>query len=215
MGYKQTVCRLRGEGVKIKVLVRNDYAGSAVPKFYFKVQEKREHWDWYPSFNYSSGGLADNKKNPTLMLHEGSCFTQIHGLNKTVLPKTIEFSTNPDVTTTRLRELLLPKLMVGSTTVEQTSKHAHTGDGKVFYLPRIDGDNIFSAKTNRPSGASKKATFFKGGLYVPNLKPTCGGNAKGAPCHYSFNAQFPTDPQDTSILNFQCHIPKEGGTRKK
>ena len=215
-GYKQTTCRMRGEGVKIKVLARNDYVGSATPKFYFKTAEKRQYWDWYPSLNYSSGGYADNKVNPTLLLHEASCGTNIHGINKTVLPKLVEVEPTPDATISRLRETLLPAMIEGKHSDNaQYARHAHTGDGKVFFLPRVNaGSNIYSAKSDRPSDAGPKATFFDGGLYVPKLKPTCGGNAKGAPCWSSFNAQFPTDPHDTSLLDFQCHIPKEGGSRK-
>ena len=74
-------------------------------------------------------------------------------------------------------------------------------------------DNIYSAKSDRPSDAGPKATFFDGGLYVPKLNLR-GGNAKGAPCWSSFNAQFPTDPHDTSLLDFNATFQKKADREK-
>ena len=44
---------------------------------------------------------------------------------------------------------------------------------------------------------------FDGGLYMPTQKPTCGGNADGAPCYLSYT----DDPMSEDLLNTQCFIP--------
>ena len=44
---------------------------------------------------------------------------------------------------------------------------------------------------------------FDGGLYMPTQKPTCGGNADGAPCYLSYT----DDLMSEDLLNTQCFIP--------
>ena len=86
-GTVQKVCRLRGEGARIRI-VSKEYAGDTAPGYWFKKEKAnqiRRYWNWFPSHNFASAGVAKDRINPTVVK---ACHRRITGINKTHITST-------------------------------------------------------------------------------------------------------------------------------
>jgi len=176
----------------------------------------REAWHWFPGFNHVDTGVSKtDRANPTkktrLWTYNGHDSTG-HGsgddqfIPGIPLPTHAEFDHFPGIDLDFVREQTRAEAGLGDFSVRHgfgfgyAHSFPHSGDFKVLkpvskfrYEPFSMGGTLFvsrdqSAMYSHHGVPLATGVSFDGGLYVPEQRPTCGGNAMGTPCYLGSEA---------------------------
>lgn len=208
---KDKVCRLRRKGFRlypVPHLGEYAYARTYIRKSVFT---DREIWNFYPGFD-SVNRATGKRRNPTLAKMKWTSEGLHRAYQAFFTGVKVASKMNYDNFKGIDSEFVLTQSL-GEVTSTPVNGHQHpiTGDLKVLdpitYL--IHGRYYGTDRKMVYSFNSTEAgTRFKGGVYFPEQKPTCGGNAQGAPCSLDNDALF-TDPKRTGVERVgPCFVPK-------
>ena len=198
-----TYCKLRSH--ETKMLKTGAYRHDNRHWFWTKTSQRRTDYYWFPSFNHTTE--ADRMWTNPSSKHGGSgghAQYSLYGLSSKHAPRNVKVPRMPYAGLEYVRKLMKRKNLAPS---HNGDGALHTGDGRI--LSDLGGwrsgndppDHLSARPLDTSEDEDGTSGFFKGGVYMPHERRTCGGTAKGAPCH----RQWTQDTQDQDLINPPCH----------